>query len=100
MRGVLLPSLETREGAVGIVEVKSGFEALRPLLRECLEPIVTDLNTPDINGERVCIVKSSTRSGRSRPGPVSRRPLASKRCRAGAQPTKRPRRRSAGSCAS
>ncbi|TMA35440.1 MAG: response regulator [Deltaproteobacteria bacterium] len=60
MRSLLTSSLEELEGAVKIVEVASGFEALRHLSRERFDLIVTDINMPDINGlELVSFVKSN-----------------------------------------
>jgi len=60
MRSLLTSSLEELEGAVKIVEVASGFEALRHLPRERFDLIVTDINMPDINGlELVSFVKSN-----------------------------------------
>ena len=50
MRSLLTSALEQLEGAVKIVEVGSGFEALRHLPRERFDLIVTDINMPDING--------------------------------------------------
>jgi len=50
MRSLLTSSLEELEGAVKIVEVASGFEALRHLPREQFDLIITDINMPDING--------------------------------------------------
>jgi two-component system chemotaxis response regulator CheY len=59
MRSLLIASLEEVEGVVKIVEVSSGFEALRHLARERFDLIVTDINMPDINGlELVSFVKS------------------------------------------
>ncbi len=60
MRSLITSSLEELEGAVKIVEVGSGFEALRHLPREHFHLIVTDINMPDINGlELVSFVKSN-----------------------------------------
>ena len=60
MRSLLTSSLEELEGAVKIVEVASGFEALRHLPRERFDLIVTDINMPDINGlELVSFVKGN-----------------------------------------
>lgn len=60
MRSLLTASLEMLEGPVKIVEVGSGFEALRHLPRERFDLIVTDINMPDINGlELVSFVKTS-----------------------------------------
>jgi two-component system chemotaxis response regulator CheY len=60
MRSLLTSSLEELEGAVKIVEVASGFEALRHLPREQFDLIITDINMPDINGlELVSFVKNN-----------------------------------------
>ena len=60
MRSLLTSSLEELEGAVKIVEVGSGFEALRHLPRERFDLIVTDINMPDINGlELINFVKKN-----------------------------------------
>ena len=60
MRSLLTSSLEELEGPVKIVEVGSGFEALRHLPRERFDLIVTDINMPDINGlELVSFVKNN-----------------------------------------
>jgi len=60
MRSLLTSSLEELEGPVKIVEVASGFEALRHLPREPFDLIVTDINMPDINGlELVSFVKNN-----------------------------------------
>ena len=63
MRSLLTSSLEElgdSEGPVKIVEVGSGFEALRHLPRARFDLIVTDINMPDINGlELVSFVKSN-----------------------------------------
>ena len=59
MRSLLTSSLEELDGPVKIVEVGSGFEALRHLPRERFDLIVTDINMPDINGlELVSFVKN------------------------------------------
>jgi len=58
MRSLLGSSLEEIEGPVKLVEVASGFEALRTLPRQSFDLIVTDINMPDINGlELVSFVK-------------------------------------------
>ena len=58
MRSLLGSSLEELEGPVKLVEVASGFEALRALPRQRFDLIVTDINMPDINGlELVSFVK-------------------------------------------
>lgn len=60
MRSLLTASLEMIEDPVKIVEVESGFEALRQLPRQRFDLIVTDINMPDINGlELVSFVKTS-----------------------------------------
>ena len=58
MRSLLGASLEELEGPVKLVDVASGFEALRALPRQSFDLIVTDINMPDINGlELVSFVK-------------------------------------------
>lgn len=60
MRSLITSSLEGLEGPVKILEVASGFEALRHLPRQQFDLIVTDINMPDINGlELVSFVKSN-----------------------------------------
>ena len=60
MRSLLTTALEELGGAVKIVEVASGFEALRHLPRDRFDLIVTDINMPDINGlELVSFVKGN-----------------------------------------
>ena len=60
MRALLSSSLEPLEGAVKIVEVGSGFEALHHLPRDRFDLIVTDINMPDINGlELVSFVRAN-----------------------------------------
>lgn len=60
MRSLLSASLGELEGAVKLVEVGSGFEALRQLPREHYDLIVTDINMPDINGlELVSFIRSN-----------------------------------------
>jgi two-component system chemotaxis response regulator CheY len=60
MRSLITSSLEGLEGPVKILEVASGFEALRHLPRQRFDLIVTDINMPDINGlELVSFVKSN-----------------------------------------
>jgi two-component system chemotaxis response regulator CheY len=60
MRSLLTSSLEALPGPVKILEVGSGFEALRHLPRQRFDLIVTDINMPDINGlELVSFVKSN-----------------------------------------
>jgi two-component system chemotaxis response regulator CheY len=58
MRSLLGASPEELEGPVKLVDVASGFEALRALPRQSFDLIVTDINMPDINGlELVSFVK-------------------------------------------
>lgn len=60
MRSLLTSALEELEETVKIVEVASGFEALRHLPRMGFDLIVTDINMPDINGlELVSFVKNN-----------------------------------------
>jgi two-component system chemotaxis response regulator CheY len=60
MRSLLTSSLEALPGPVKILEVGSGFEALRHLPRQRFDLIVTDINMPDINGlELVSFVKNT-----------------------------------------
>ncbi len=49
MRGLIASILAGLE-AVEVVEVPSGYEALRRLPRETFDLIVMDINMPDING--------------------------------------------------
>ncbi len=49
MRGLIASIVEQVEGCE-VVEVGSGFDALRQLPRETFSLIVTDINMPDING--------------------------------------------------
>jgi len=49
MRAMLVSTIEML-GDFRIVEVSSGFEALRLLPREKVDLILTDINMPDING--------------------------------------------------
>ena len=59
MRALLVSALEDLAPVVKIVEVESGFEALRMLPRETFDLILTDINMPHINGlELVSFVKS------------------------------------------
>jgi len=59
MRALLVSALEDLDAPVKIVEVESGFEALRVLPRERFDLILTDINMPDINGlELVSFVKN------------------------------------------
>ena len=59
MRALLVSALEDLAPVVKIVEVESGFEALRMLPREPFDLILTDINMPHINGlELVSFVKS------------------------------------------
>jgi two-component system chemotaxis response regulator CheY len=60
MRSLITSSLEGLEIPVKVVEVASGFEALRHLPRQQFDLIVTDINMPDINGlELVSFVKTN-----------------------------------------
>ena len=60
MRALLVSALEDLEGSPKIIEVESGFEALRQLPRESYDLILTDINMPDINGlELVSFVKTN-----------------------------------------
>ncbi len=49
MRGLIASIVEQVEGCE-VVEVSSGFDALRQLPRETFSLIITDINMPDING--------------------------------------------------
>jgi two-component system chemotaxis response regulator CheY len=49
MRGLIASIVEQVEGCE-VVEVSSGFDALRQLPRETFALIITDINMPDING--------------------------------------------------
>jgi two-component system, chemotaxis family, chemotaxis protein CheY len=49
MRG-LIASIVDQMGDFEVVEVASGFEALRLLPRHTFSLIITDINMPDING--------------------------------------------------
>jgi len=49
MRGLIASIVEQVEGCE-VVEVGSGFDALRQLPRESFALIITDINMPDING--------------------------------------------------
>ena len=49
MRAMLVSTIELL-GEFRILEVSSGFEALRLLPREKVDLILTDINMPDING--------------------------------------------------
>jgi len=49
MRGLIASIVDQIEGCE-VVEVSSGFEALRKLPRETFSLIITDINMPDING--------------------------------------------------
>ncbi|MGI9590263.1 MAG: response regulator [Myxococcota bacterium] len=62
MRALLVSALDDLAAVVKIVEVESGFEALRMLPREHFDLILTDINMPDINGlELVSFVKKDDR---------------------------------------
>jgi two-component system chemotaxis response regulator CheY len=59
MRSLLVSALEDLDSPVKLIEVESGFEALRVLPREPFDLILTDINMPDINGlELVSFVKN------------------------------------------
>jgi two-component system, chemotaxis family, chemotaxis protein CheY len=49
MRG-LIASVIDQIGGCEVVEVPSGYEALRRLPREGFDLVITDINMPDING--------------------------------------------------
>src|SRR6476659_2987615 len=49
MRG-LIASIVDQISGCEVVEVASGYEALRSLPRESFQLIITDINMPDING--------------------------------------------------
>jgi len=49
-RAFLVSTLEDLSVQVNIIEVASGFEALKQLPREKFDLIITDINMPDING--------------------------------------------------
>ena len=49
MRGIIISSLSTF-AEVQLVEVGSGFEALKMLPQQNFDIILTDINMPDING--------------------------------------------------
>jgi two-component system chemotaxis response regulator CheY len=50
MRSLLASSLEELDAPVKVIEVGSGFEALRILPREPFDLVLTDINMPDVNG--------------------------------------------------
>lgn len=59
MRAYLVSALEAA-GDYDIVEVSSGFEALKQLPRKNFHLIITDINMPDINGlELIHFVKNN-----------------------------------------
>lgn len=59
MRGLIASVLAQVEGCE-VLEVATGFEALRELPRAGVDVIVTDINMPDINGlELLSFVKKS-----------------------------------------
>jgi two-component system chemotaxis response regulator CheY len=59
MRSLLVSALEDLDSPAKLIEVESGFEALRVLPREPFDLILTDINMPDINGlELVSFVKN------------------------------------------
>ena len=49
-RAFLVSALEEISERVNVIEVGSGFEALKQLPREKFDLIITDINMPDING--------------------------------------------------
>ncbi len=60
MRSLLAATLAELDSPVKIIEVESGFEALRALPRDRFDLVITDINMPDINGlELVSFLKSS-----------------------------------------
>ncbi len=60
MRSLLAATLAELDLPVKIIEVESGFEALRALPRDRFDLVITDINMPDINGlELVSFLKSS-----------------------------------------
>ena len=60
MRSLLIAALDELDEPAKIIEVESGFEALRLLPRGSWDLIITDINMPDINGlELVSFVKSN-----------------------------------------
>ncbi len=60
MRSLIASTLEEIGVPLKIIDVPSGFEALRLLPRERFDLIVTDINMPDINGlELVSFVKGN-----------------------------------------
>jgi two-component system chemotaxis response regulator CheY len=62
MRALIGAALEGLEEKLEIDEAESGFAALRMLPRQAYDLIVTDINTPDINGlELVSFVKRDPR---------------------------------------
>jgi two-component system chemotaxis response regulator CheY len=61
MRAYVRGALKTRFDCE-IVEISSGFEALRLLARESFDLVITDVNMPDINGlELTRFVRESAR---------------------------------------
>ena len=60
MRSLLAATLAELDSPVKIIEVESGFEALRALPRDRFDLVITDINMPDINGlELVSFLKSN-----------------------------------------
>ncbi len=60
MRSLLAATLAELDLPVKIIEVESGFEALRALPRDRFDLVITDINMPDINGlELVSFLKSN-----------------------------------------
>ncbi len=49
-RAFLVSALENLSSRLNVIEVSSGFEALRQLPRSRFDLIITDINMPDING--------------------------------------------------
>lgn len=59
-RAFLVSTLEEVSEHLNIVEVASGFEALKQLPREKFDLIITDINMPDINGlELVSFIRNN-----------------------------------------
>ncbi len=60
MRSLLAAMLAELDSPVKIIEVESGFEALRALPRDRFDLVITDINMPNINGlELVSFLKSN-----------------------------------------
>lgn len=65
MRG-MLSSIVSQLQDCEVVEVGSGFDALRSLPREHVDLILTDINMPDINGlELISFVRSNPNFGKT-----------------------------------